>query len=101
MRVADGTLRPTPKPQAPSPKPQVPSPSSIEVVPFGGYRVGGSAYLFEPAARNRARMIRPLTEVMAAYVPHFGVNHRFDTYAFVGCATDAHRGSRFSATSAG
>jgi hypothetical protein len=29
--------------QAPSPKPQVPSPASIEVVPFGGYRLGNSA----------------------------------------------------------
>jgi hypothetical protein len=26
--------------QSPSPKPQVPSPPSIEIVPFGGYRIG-------------------------------------------------------------
>jgi hypothetical protein len=25
---------------------------------------------------------------MGDYVPHFAVNHRFDTNAFVGCASD-------------
>jgi hypothetical protein len=38
-------------------------------------------------------MIRPLAEAMDEYVPHFAVNHRFDTNAFVGCASDSHRGS--------
>jgi hypothetical protein len=36
-------------------------------------------------------MIRPLADAMAEYVPHFAVNHRFDTSAFVGCAWDSHR----------
>ena len=57
------------------------------------YRVDGTAFLFEPAARTQARMIRPLAEAMGEYVPHFAVNHRFDTNAFVGCASDSHRGS--------
>jgi len=57
------------------------------------YRVNGTAFLFEPAARTPSRMIRPLADVMAEYVPHFAVNHRFDTNAFVGCAYDSHRGS--------
>jgi hypothetical protein len=30
---------------------------------------------------------------MDEYVPHFAVNHRFDTDTFVGCAADAHRRS--------
>jgi hypothetical protein len=55
------------------------------------YRVNGIAFLFEPAARATANMIRPLADVMDQYVPHFAVNQGFDTYAFVGCATDAHR----------
>jgi hypothetical protein len=37
-------------------------------------------------------MIRPLADVMGQYVPHFAVDHRFDTYAFAGCAADSHRG---------
>jgi hypothetical protein len=57
------------------------------------YRVNGTAFLFEPAARTPSRMIRPLADAMAEYVPHFAVNHRSDTNAFVGCAYDSHRGS--------
>jgi hypothetical protein len=57
------------------------------------YRVDRTAFLFEPAARNPSRIIRPLADAMDEYVPHFAVNHRFDTDTFVGCAADAHRGS--------
>jgi hypothetical protein len=57
------------------------------------YRVNGSEFLFEPAARTRSSMIRPLADAMDDYVPHFAVNHRFDTSAFAGCASDAHRRS--------
>jgi predicted transglutaminase-like cysteine proteinase len=49
------------------------------------YRKDGEEVLFEPAARDRARMIRPLSAVKDAYVPHFAVNARFVTCAFVGC----------------
>jgi len=56
------------------------------------YRVNGTEFLFEPAARTPSRMIRPLADAMGEYVPHFAVNHRFDTSAFVGCASDSHRG---------
>ena len=55
------------------------------------YRVDGTEFLFEPAARTPSRMIRPLADAMCEYVPHFAVNHRFDTNAFVGCASDSHR----------
>jgi transglutaminase-like putative cysteine protease len=55
------------------------------------YRVDGTEFLFEPAARTPSRMIRPLADAMGEYVPHFAVNHRFDTNAFVGCASDSHR----------
>ncbi len=58
------------------------------------YRVNGTAFLFEPAARTPSRMIRPLADAMGEYVPHFAVNHKLDTNAFVGCAFDSHRGSR-------
>ena len=57
------------------------------------YRVDGTAFLFEPAARTLSNMIRPLADAMGEYVPHFAVNHRFETSAFVGCASDSGRGS--------
>jgi hypothetical protein len=53
------------------------------------FRVDETAFLFEPAARIRSRMIRPLSDAMGQYVPHFAVNHQFDTTAFVGCASDS------------
>ena len=53
------------------------------------YRVNGTAFLFEPAARSPSRMIRPLVDAMDGYVPHFAVNHRFDTNAFAGCTADS------------
>lgn len=56
------------------------------------YDVAGADFLFEPAARTRSSMIRPLAEVMDEYVPHFAVNQRFETTAFAGCAFDAQRG---------
>src|SRR5262249_24327037 len=46
------------------------------------YRVDGTALLFEPAARIRSKMIRPLADAIDDYVPHFSVNHRFETSAF-------------------
>jgi hypothetical protein len=55
------------------------------------YRVGGREFLFEPAARIRSRMIRPLADAVDEYVPHFAVNHRFETHAFAGCAFDSRR----------
>jgi hypothetical protein len=57
------------------------------------YREGENAFLFEPAARTASSAIRPLEDVMGEYVPHFAVNNRFDTYAFVGCASDPQSGS--------
>jgi transglutaminase-like cysteine proteinase BTLCP len=51
------------------------------------YRVDESAFLFEPAASSRSTMIRAFADAMAGYEPHFAVNHRFDTYAFVGCTS--------------
>jgi hypothetical protein len=37
---------------------------------------------------------------MDEYVPHFAVNHRFDTDTFVGCAADSHRRSLSSGSPA-
>jgi len=51
------------------------------------FRAGGTAFLFEPAARTRSLMIRPLADVADEYVPHFSVNHEFQTQAFAGCAS--------------
>ena len=55
------------------------------------YRVSGTDFLFEPAARSRAQMIRPLADAMDGYVPHFAVDRRFRTSAFVGCVLDSYR----------
>jgi transglutaminase-like cysteine proteinase BTLCP len=49
------------------------------------YRIDGCAFLFEPAARVPSSIIRPLEDAMDEYVPHFAVNHRLATNAFVGC----------------
>jgi Bacterial transglutaminase-like cysteine proteinase BTLCP len=57
------------------------------------YRIEGAEFLFEPAAGERQRMIRPLTEAMNEYVPHFAVNRDLGTSAFVGCILDVHSGS--------
>jgi Bacterial transglutaminase-like cysteine proteinase BTLCP len=56
------------------------------------YRVDSVDYLFEPAARGRHRMIRPLSQASGDYVPHFAVNHRLQTSAFLGCVLDSYRG---------
>jgi hypothetical protein len=53
------------------------------------YRIDGTEFLFEPAARTAPAMIRPLEEAMDDYIPHFAVNHRFETSAFAGCASDS------------
>jgi hypothetical protein len=53
--------------------------------------IEGTPFLFEPAARTREHMMRPLADVMDQYVPHFAVNHRFRTSAFCGCVLDARR----------
>jgi hypothetical protein len=49
------------------------------------YRSDREEVLFEPAARDRHRMLRPLAAVKDGYLPHFAVNGRFVTTAFVGC----------------
>jgi hypothetical protein len=56
------------------------------------YRVDGTEFLFEPAARTPSNIIRPLAAAMGQYVPHFAVNHQLVTNAFVGCASDPDRG---------
>ena len=53
------------------------------------YRVDGTSFLFEPAARTPSSMIRLLVDAMDEYVPHFAVNHRFETSAFVGCTSES------------
>jgi hypothetical protein len=49
------------------------------------YRDERDEVLFEPAARERRDMLRPLAAVRDAYVPHFAIDRRFVTSAFVGC----------------
>jgi hypothetical protein len=53
------------------------------------YRAEREQILFEPAARDRQQMIQPLAAVKDAYVPHFAVDRRFVTSAFVGCLLDS------------
>jgi hypothetical protein len=55
------------------------------------YRIDGTEFLFEPAAQSRPRMIRPLADVLDEYVPHFAVNRKLGTSAFVGCILDSYR----------
>jgi hypothetical protein len=52
------------------------------------YRDRGTEVLFEPAAQDRDEMLRPLDAVRDLYVPHFAVDRRFVTSAFVGCLLD-------------
>src|SRR5438876_873509 len=54
------------------------------------YRVEGTDFLLEPAARSGPRAIRPLADVMDEYVPHFAVNRQLVTSAFVGCLLDSY-----------
>jgi hypothetical protein len=49
------------------------------------YRNGQEAFLFEPAERDLQRMIQPWSAVKEDYVPHFAVDWRLVTSAFVGC----------------
>ena len=49
------------------------------------YRAERGDFLFEPASRDRQQMILPLSAVKDAYVPHFAVDQRFVTSAFLGC----------------
>jgi hypothetical protein len=55
------------------------------------YRVGGTDFLFEPAARSSRQAIRRLGDAMDEYVPHFAVNRQLVTSAFVGCVLDSYR----------
>jgi hypothetical protein len=52
------------------------------------YRSDDEVYLFEPAARDRPCMIQPWSAVKDDYIPHFAVNGRGVTSAFVGCLSD-------------
>lgn len=63
------------------------------------YQVDGTHFLFEPAAASRDRMIRPLADAKDRYVPHFAVNRRRGTVAFVGCVLDARRDKQARITS--
>jgi hypothetical protein len=57
------------------------------------YRMDGVAFLFEPAAASRQRMIRRLDDAREHYVPHFAVDGRLRTFAFSGYLLDADRAS--------
>ena len=65
------------------------------------YRAGLEAFLFEPAAGTADAMIRRLSDVQDDYVPHFAVNRRFKTSAFVGCILDSDRVRRRTAGTSG
>ena len=53
------------------------------------YRAEREEILFEPAARDRHRMIQPLSAVKDAYLPYFAVDRRFVTSAFIGCLLES------------
>jgi hypothetical protein len=48
------------------------------------FRRDGEEYVLEGVARSSERMVRPLSQVRGDYTPHFGVDHRFQTFAFGG-----------------
>jgi hypothetical protein len=58
------------------------------------YRADGTDFLFEPAAGIRQRMIRPLSDVMGEYIPHFAIDRHLVTFAFAGCVLDSPKGKR-------
>lgn len=58
------------------------------------YRVDGTDFLFEPAARSSQQAIRQLSDAMDEYVPHFAVNRQLVTSAFVGCVLDSYRSNK-------
>jgi hypothetical protein len=60
------------------------------------YRREGAEFLFEPAAGDRARMIRGLPDVRDEYVPHFAVDHHGRTAAFGGYILDERERERQS-----
>ncbi|MFI5243411.1 MAG: hypothetical protein ACHQRL_10420, partial [Gemmatimonadales bacterium] len=44
----------------------------------------GTVSLFEPVARARERMIRPLSEVRDRYLPEYGVDRHAQRFTFEG-----------------
>jgi hypothetical protein len=48
------------------------------------FRDAGVDYVFEPACATKEKMIRPLSEVRADYIPQFGTDHRGKRFAFTG-----------------
>ena len=52
---------------------------------------GGEEFLLEATAKERARMVRPLSEARGDYTPAFGVNRERRTFAFTGFMLDAHQ----------
>ncbi|HEX6534143.1 MAG TPA: hypothetical protein VF041_06075 [Gemmatimonadaceae bacterium] len=51
------------------------------------FRRDGSEYVFEPADRDRARMVQPLATVRDRYLPQFGVDRRGRRFTFTGYLT--------------
>lgn len=51
---------------------------------FVVYREGTRTLLFDPVIRDRGRMIRPLKDVAASYVPEVSVDGSFARYAYLG-----------------
>ena len=55
------------------------------------FLLDGDEFLFEPASKDRERMIRLLDEARHDYLPHFAVDRRLRTFAFGGCMHDPAR----------
>jgi hypothetical protein len=62
------------------------------------FRQAGLEYLFEPAYRDKARMIRPLAEVRQNYLPQFGVDSTGRRFGFSGYVSVEKRRLRSNAT---
>ena len=48
------------------------------------FKKDGADFILETVGRNRERMIRPFTEAKVEYIPHAGVDHQFQRFAYFG-----------------
>lgn len=48
------------------------------------FRQAGEEFMFEAVSNSRERMIRPFSRAKAEYIPHAGVDQRFQHYAYFG-----------------
>jgi hypothetical protein len=48
------------------------------------FRKENQEFVFEAVGTSREQMVRPLADAKAEYIPHAGVDHKFQRFAYVG-----------------